>query len=109
MEKINISDIQLKRLVLQKNEQQLDIMYDDLHAVIKVQANTSGKSLVCIEIDVKHRDKENLFTVSALYQYKHNQSDVNDTVIEAVVKKVRPRVEELLSLLTVETGYLPIS
>ncbi len=109
METIIVEAVELKKLMMQRSELDTNLDVNGLQAVIKVQASKNEDSLLCIDVQVNDKNEQCIFTLVAVYYYLTNQSTVSQEVIDAVVNKIRPRVEELLSLLTLETGCIPVS
>lgn len=111
MKNIEIKDLKLMNLHVAVTQQDVVYIPENVQAILQVQYNfhEEEKKIISYRIVVGEDPEHSLFHVKCDYQFtvdKNNHSD--QSIVQAAMDMLQPRVEEILALITMEAGYIQV-
>lgn len=104
MKKI-IEDLYLRKLELDRSEFIEPFDPNKVQAGIKVKRSKKNDSLVRLEISVGEPKQTPLFEMIAIYSFVIVEDVEEEELVHEIMDQLQQRMEELLSIMTYETGY----
>lgn len=105
-----IQNIHLKNLHVTIHSQTSLLCKEDIVAKMRVSYNfDSSKKLIIYRITVGKDEEDVLFVLKCEYEFICLKEIETQDLVELMVKKLQPNIEELMSFMTLESGYVQLN